>query len=525
MNLLWPRFLIAFLGLLPNDWSSQIFLIARLLGIVLIPTDRVSDLSGACSARNVSIVMSHPPGQLVQPENVADSMLTPDDMNPTVTGEDDQKRDQTLNSPMLSAREPALGATANASIVDSLIAQQMINLSPQDRENSYMDVHCIPNFIEEIPILVESSLVLFEMEISSIPAAEKKAYTVATTMNPEYCHKTDLRLAFLRADMFDCKKAAARFIRHFQVKLDLFGQRNLAVDITQDDLNSSDMEALYSGHAQILATPDRGGRRICLWAVSDAIAERRLSEKAKLRREFYNGMTILRDQEAQKRGCALIRCCFSPCGGAKKHDFGWTFPKLGPSLPIRIVAVHLCYSDDDNCRNAWEQENATINMSLDPPSRVRVRTHYGSPKECLASLQRYGIEPESISLEGGGEKFRRELVAQRIQERLNCPRRTTIHVPSQYDVLFGKGSPVQNHSGNRKFRELVSRHEEEYEKAKKGEKIGLAQKVVDAVYASSGMFLKPEGNIWLSVDNNVAREKVSTAFRTQRIAEKRSGQR
>jgi hypothetical protein len=91
------------------------------------------------------------------------------------------------------------------------------------------------------------------------------------------------------------------------------------------------------------------------------------------------------------------------------------------------------------------------------------------------------------------------------------------------DVLFGKGFPIRNHAGNKKFRGLVADYQKSYEKAKKGEKIILAQEVVDTVIQSSGMFLKPHGDIWLSVDNDAARTKVSAAFRTLRMDQRKTG--
>jgi hypothetical protein len=81
------------------------------------------------------------------------------------------------------------------------------------------------------------------------------------------------------------------------------------------------------------------------------------------------------------------------------------------------------------------------------------------------------------------------------------------------DVLFGKG--------NKKFRALIADCQKSYEKAKKGEKISLAQEIVDTVIESSGMFLKPDGDVWLPVENDAARTKVSVAFRTLRSVDLR----
>jgi hypothetical protein len=53
-----------------------------------------------------------------------------------------------------------------------------------------------------------------------------------------------------------------------------------------------------------------------------------------------------------------------------------------------------------------------------------------------------------------------------------------------------------------------------YEKAEKGKKIDVAQKVVDIVFESSKAGRR---DCWLAVDNDSAHTKVSAAFRTLRI--------
>jgi hypothetical protein len=97
-----------------------------------------------------------------------------------------------------------------------------------------------------------------------------------------------------------------------------------------------------------------------------------------------------------------------------------------------------------------------------------------------------------------------------------------IYVPMSCDVLFGKGFPIRNHVGNKKFRALIADCQKSYEKAKRGEKIILAQAIVDTLIESSGMFLKPDGDVWFRVENDVARTKVSDAFRTLRMDQRKS---
>jgi hypothetical protein len=88
-------------------------------------------------------------------------------------------------------------------------------------------------------------------------------------MNPDYVRNRNFRLMFLRSDQFDVKRAALRLARHFQVKLDLFGEAKLAEDITQDDLDKVTMEALYSGFVQLLPTRNRAGRAISIFVANE----------------------------------------------------------------------------------------------------------------------------------------------------------------------------------------------------------------------------------------------------------------
>ena len=145
---------------------------------------------------------------------------------------------------------------------DSLVASQLAELSVQDREKAYMDVHGIAEYAEETPQLVNESLEQLQKEIELLP--DKRAYDLAEIMYPEYVRDRDFRLGFLRCESFDCQKAALRFIRHFQMKLDLFGVDKLGMDITQDDLDTEDMDALYSSGGRFLNAYDSAGRIINL---------------------------------------------------------------------------------------------------------------------------------------------------------------------------------------------------------------------------------------------------------------------
>lgn len=178
-----------------------------------------------------------------------------------ITGkETSNESDEDKVDDLFSAQMPP--NASNPKVADSLIASQMAKLSVDDREKVYMDVHGISNSpsITETPKLIRESLVELNREIKLLP--QRKAYDLAEKLDPNYVNHPDFCLAFLRCEKFDARKAALRIIRHFQMKLDLFGENKIVMNITQDDLDIEDMEALYCANGRFLNAFDSGGRVI-----------------------------------------------------------------------------------------------------------------------------------------------------------------------------------------------------------------------------------------------------------------------
>jgi hypothetical protein len=110
-----------------------------------------------------------------------------------------------------------------------------------------------------------------------------------------------------------------------------------------------------------------------------------------------------------------------------------------------------------------------------------------------------------------------------MHERRSKPRRNRIYFPGRFDVLFGKGSPLQRHIGNVKFRGLIADCRKTYEKADKGKKYYVSQAVVETVKQSSGLFLKhDDDDAWIVVDDTAAELKVGTLFRSLREGKRNS---
>jgi hypothetical protein len=146
---------------------------------------------------------------------------------------------------------------------DALLARELNRLSMQEREQVLYDVHGVAEAVDEQPDFVNTCLGQFDTELDKIQG--KSAYDQALLLDPQYVRNFNFRLKLLRANRFDAKEAALRMVRHFQIKLELFGSDKLVKDIQISDLNSEDVACLESGFLQLLPMRDRAGRAVVFW--------------------------------------------------------------------------------------------------------------------------------------------------------------------------------------------------------------------------------------------------------------------
>ena len=146
---------------------------------------------------------------------------------------------------------------------ETLLAKELSKLSVKDREQVFYDMHGVSEAVEETPTLITESLSAMESEILKIP--EQDAYQKAKSQNQAYVDDPKLHLKFLRAERFKTEPAAARLVKFFEVKRNLFGDEMLTKDIRFSDLEESDRRCVESGISQILPLRDRAGRVVAVW--------------------------------------------------------------------------------------------------------------------------------------------------------------------------------------------------------------------------------------------------------------------
>ena len=143
--------------------------------------------------------------------------------------------------------------------VDDLVTKDFAKLSLEERQNITEEVDgAEKGLVEEEHSFVEKCLALLEEELGKIVGKSRVAYDRAMALNAEYVQNRKFRIMFLRCDEFVAQKAAIRMIKHFELKLELFGEEKLVKKITFDDLRKDDQAALLTGSHQLLGKDTKG---------------------------------------------------------------------------------------------------------------------------------------------------------------------------------------------------------------------------------------------------------------------------
>jgi 2-hydroxy-3-keto-5-methylthiopentenyl-1-phosphate phosphatase len=96
--------------------------------------------------------------------------------------------------------------------------------------------------------------------------------------------------------------------------------------------------------------------------------------------------------------------------------------------------------------------------------------------------------------------------------------------PGVFDVLLGRGKPIQDNPGNKILRQIVDFHSRSYLYAARKDKKVIVQEIVLATKANGNRFLRQndETECWEEVDNEVAKQNVCHCFHSQAARRVRS---
>eukprot|EP00934_Nitzschia_sp_Nitz4_P004869 Nitzschia sp. Nitz4//scaffold553_size3221//599//2159//NITZ4_009274-RA/size3221-snap-gene-0.0-mRNA-1//-1//CDS//3329554436//4859//frame0 len=431
----------------------------------------------------------------------------------------------------LNLAEPEQGLHSSVSkyeINTNLVSDALHSMSVQERDQVFNEMHGVDDTVvrpdsSESAEFLASALAAFDVSLMALKTELQgnpvlTALLAAEQMNSQYVQDPQLRLAFLRTREWNSNEAALCFIRHFDFKFTLFGGAKLTKSIAIEDLSPADLNMLSEGYFQVLPSRDRAGRAIMVWINDGQQYESPIS----LARQMFYMAAI--DEETQRCGCVNISFRLAPYTFANRQATEEAFPlmfRCHTDMPVRYVAFHECLKDGTpTIQSRFTSIFLTVVQLFKKNSRARVRCHYGTYTEWCYNLISFGIPVHLLPLTlNGGVKNKSHL------EYLGMCHRAVeaskahlfpILLPSNGDVLLGKGRPMQRAAGNQKLSELIESLLEEREKRTSAGKAALAADVVRQVKISGGKFLSKDQGVWLEVSDAIARDKVSHMFRHRR---------
>ena len=205
----------------------------------------------------------------------------------------------------MSDDQTAKAAAARAQLVldpdevENHLSSAFYNLNVQGREEINEEVHGVRCMApEENPEMIKESLVQLSDELDSIRV--KPAFDRCQELLDErrhqgfrgrsYVNSDEFRLRFLRADLFDPKKAARRLVMYLDFLMNLWnGKEELLLrQVRLSDLDKREHAILRVGNFQLLPYRDRSGRRIMVIIVNLAVAfEFRATVSSTVRKIVY----------------------------------------------------------------------------------------------------------------------------------------------------------------------------------------------------------------------------------------------
>ena len=170
----------------------------------------------------------------------------------------------------------------NAKKAPEIIAETLQALPSEKREQIIRQIYGIPSpspstshvtnvstalVNEDNEHFLNGKLEEMEKEINRLKKSSSwnlrlAAIELAETQNLAYVQSRRFRLKFLRVAHFDVKAAAIRFVKFFDLKLEVFGPNALARDIAFNDLTKEDKIMLKKGYMQRFPVRDRAGRAV-----------------------------------------------------------------------------------------------------------------------------------------------------------------------------------------------------------------------------------------------------------------------
>jgi len=408
--------------------------------------------------------------------------------------------------------------------IDTLLSRDLLNISLKERNAINEEIHGVQTIApEESPSMIQAALLDLYGCMETMPSKEKVAYLRSQELNPDtYINGSDFRLRFLRCDLFDVEKAAARMANFLDLMLDLFGDCVLKRPLQISDFSWEEMQVFRHGHFQLLPYRDRSGRRIFAFVGGFAI-DMPLATKVKIL--IYLMLAASDDVETQRRGICSIVLPGVKCKTQKEPDSVSLnrivfMKRVYSSLPIRTASIHFCLPNTH-----YSNLFRTIFILTMPSFRKRMKFHIGESVEVLYILKGYGIPTELIPLTDTGNiktiylkqwiKLRKTLDSINEKGHFIATLNSIIECPGSKDVVFRPGTSALCHPGNVRFRNLLESITFPSVVMFKITQAEMAEQLIRDIKDSGGRFLRWDNNgYWTEIrDKLQIHTKVALSIR------------
>jgi len=211
----------------------------------------------------------------------------------------------------------------------------------------------------------------------------------------------EFRLSFLRAERFDTKKAAMRFIEYFEEKRRLFGVDNLTTKIKIKYLDTETKNCLESGQVQLLPGRDRAGRAVIVGTTKLAIARGKFLDQKSILRALWVLCSIALEDLKNETGVVFVNYAIGGNRDDSSSGFSHEIRDWGNilrALPLRVASIHWCVDNHKLKQTAYLSA-----LMLGASNFVRVRCHAGSDMEVQYDLNTFGIPTDLLPVSMTGQ--------------------------------------------------------------------------------------------------------------------------
>ncbi len=213
-------------------------------------------------------------------------------------------------------------------------------------------------------------------------------------------------------------------------------------------------------------------------------------------------------------------CIGSLCSGLQRMTTEDGMDTEGTSLPARSPVARLPSDMSADWVGDFGREQAAplgpVRPSLFDEKENSERKLMGMPPPTYTVP--LAQSPATASSTRQSTKNASSVKAKKTSKKKKKPKRVIdegqICIPTDDDILFGRGGYTNSHPGNIRFREKALEFRPVYERSSKEEKYNISQMLLEAVTSEGARFLeKGQDGEWHQVIGNGARKKASQALR------------